>query len=112
MAKLRPNNGIYQFTTKAKYRQRLWQTVRDALPGNLKLVSSNYARSTASSYWLLRMVDDNGGIPSWITLRVATHELWLQHAQQIEVLWKDPGDFGELTRAIQIGLTAGALITN
>lgn len=111
LAKLRPNNGKYQFTMDDAYRQRLQQTIIATLPAGVELVASNYARSTASSYWLLKIVAENGQT-SWLTLRVATHELWLAHAQQVEVLWDDPGDFDELTAAIKVGLTRPAMQAN
>lgn len=85
MAKPRPREQTYEFTDKPSYREWLIETVRAALPDGLELAASNYARSTASSYWLIKGYDDHDQV-FWLTLRIATHRLWLQNAHQIEVL--------------------------
>ena len=103
MAKSRPRDQAYEFTDKPSYREWLIETVRAALPDGLELAASNYARSTASSYWLIKGFDTQGQV-YWITLRVATHPLWLRHAHQIEVLWKEPGTFGDLFNAVSNSL--------
>lgn len=76
-------------------------------PGSLarwvELAASNYARSTASSYWLIKGYDEHQQV-YWVTLRVATHRLWLQNAHQIEVLWEEPGTFGDLFNAVSDSL--------
>ncbi|MDN6091880.1 MAG: hypothetical protein L0I56_09075, partial [Lacticaseibacillus paracasei] len=103
MAKSRPREQAYEFTDKPSYREWLIETVRAALPDGLELAASNYARSTASSYWLIKGFDTQGQV-YWITLRVATHPLWLRHAHQIEVLWEEPGTFGDLFNAVSNSL--------
>jgi len=103
LAKPRPREQTYEFTDKPSYREWLIETVRAALPDGLEVAASNYARSTASSYWLIKGYDDHQQV-YWITLRVATHRLWLQHAHQIEVLWEEPGTFGDLFNAVSDSL--------
>ncbi len=90
MAKLRPSIPDFSFTTTLAYRTQLERTVQAALPDKIQLVARNFARSTASSYWLLK----RDTVPQqWLTLRIATHEVWLVNAQQFELLWSDPHDF-------------------
>ncbi|MFD1125172.1 hypothetical protein ACFQ22_07375 [Lentilactobacillus raoultii] len=102
MAKLRPSLPDFSFTTMADYRRRLEQTVRWALPIGVNLVARNFARSTASSYWLLQK-QSNWGI-QWLTLRIATHPVWLKQAQQLEILWSNPRDFDLLGRLLKTHL--------
>ncbi len=103
MAKPRPREQTYEFTDKPSYREWLIETVRAALPDGLELAASNYAHSTASSYWLIKGYDDHDQV-FWLTLRIATHRLWLQNAHQIEVLWEEPGTFGDLFNAVSNSL--------
>ncbi len=76
-------------------RQALLASVLAALPGDMQLKGVNFARGSASSYWLLQQ--SVGNKPYWLTLRLATHPLWLAHAQQLELTWPDFRDFQGLT---------------
>jgi hypothetical protein len=111
MTNLRPTSGRFSFTTQADYRQHLRHLVLEALPVGVELVAANFARSTASSYWLLKKPNDKRR-DDWLTLRIATHRLWLEHARQIEVLWQHPGDFNELAAAVKERLTTTAVVHN
>lgn len=99
MAKLRSSIPDFTFTTTPKYRTCLERTVSAALPPDVSLKARNFARSTASSYWLLQKTTSQG--PEWLTLRVATHPLWLENAQQLEIIWENPRDFKLLKDQLQ-----------
>ncbi|MBU9789582.1 hypothetical protein KOM07_08550 [Lentilactobacillus sp. G22-6] len=111
MTKLRSNNDGFPFTARTDYRQHLQQLVASALPADFELAAANFARSTASSYWLIKKSNAKHS-HDWITLRVATHPLWLAHAQQIEILWQHPGDFTELASTIKQALNPVAISDN
>lgn len=103
MAKIRPSIPNFSYTTTPAYRQRLEETVTQHLPAGATLVARNFARSTASSYWLLKL---NAKAPfTWITVRIATHQVWLQHAQQLEILWEDTHNFDQLGQLLVRQLT-------
>lgn len=111
MAKLRTTQHIYEFTSKPGYHDKLARAVQAALPTGMTLSAGNYARSTASSYWLLRKrISNNRTI--WLTLRVATHHGWLRNAEQSEVLWQDPGNFEQLTHLVSSQLTSREIAVN
>lgn len=103
MAKLRSSLPDFTFTTTVAYRRKLEQTVMTSLPGGVNLIARNFARSTASSYWLLQKQSNRG--LQWLTLRIATHPLWLKQAQQLEILWSNPHDFDLLGRLLKTYLT-------
>lgn len=102
MVKLRPSIPDFSFTTTPDYRNQLEKIVTDSMPVGIKLLARNFARSTASSYWLLRKTTKRG--PQWLTLRIATHPVWLKHAQQLEILWGDPHHFDLLKNLLQTHL--------
>ncbi|GAF41640.1 hypothetical protein JCM14202_3595 [Agrilactobacillus composti DSM 18527 = JCM 14202] len=66
-------------------RQALLEIVLAALPADMQLMGVNFARGSASSYWLLHQ--SVGTKHYWLTLRLATHPLWLAHARQLELTW-------------------------
>ena len=90
--------GSAIFNGKTPAQDQLINAVRAAIPDNLEIVAANFARTTHSSYWLLK---SKSSIPNWLTLRLATHPLWLKEAQQLEVLWdKGSGDYFDLSQKI------------
>ncbi|WP_283680227.1 hypothetical protein [Lentilactobacillus sp. Marseille-Q4993] len=64
--------------------QRMITEVKAGLLVNMQLVAVNFARSSNSSYWLIK-VEDNGVI-KWLTLRIASHKSWLENARAVEIV--------------------------
>lgn len=81
------------------YRQKLLKVVVAALPRQIQIAGVNFSTSTASSYWLLKKHTSKS--VSWLTLRIANHPLWLQGADQLEILWLPATNFQGLGTLIQ-----------
>ncbi|KRL12430.1 hypothetical protein [Schleiferilactobacillus perolens] len=94
-------------TSTPQFRQALQAAVQAGLPVGVQLVAANFARSSASSYWLLRWLSPDA-LPVWLTLRIATHPHWLTHVQQVEVVWPKLPDLTGLADAIGQALTDAA----
>ncbi|MBO3091318.1 hypothetical protein J5F27_05200 [Schleiferilactobacillus harbinensis] len=78
------------------------------MPQGVQLVAANYARSSASSYWLLRWTSGAAMPPIWLTLRIATHPHWLTHVQQVEVVRPALPDLTGLSAAVRQALASPA----
>lgn len=88
MAKRRITHDPHQFVNTAADRRRLQLAVQLALPTNAHVLARNFARSSASSYWLLMLTQPNHATPRFLTLRIADHLLWLTNHDQLAISWE------------------------
>ncbi|MFT8771973.1 MAG: hypothetical protein ABF494_04770 [Lacticaseibacillus paracasei] len=58
----------------------LTKMVTASLPSTMHIAGINIARSSGSTYWLLRQSSQ------WLTLRLATHPHWLRGVRQLQVV--------------------------
>ncbi|ERL64109.1 hypothetical protein [Schleiferilactobacillus shenzhenensis] len=91
-------------TRTPAFRQALRAAVLAGLPAGVQLVAANYARTSASSYWLLRW-PNAAPEPTWLTLRIATHQHWLTHVQQVEIVWPQLPKLTGLSAVVTAALT-------
>ncbi|ETY75548.1 hypothetical protein LFAB_01300 [Lactiplantibacillus fabifermentans T30PCM01] len=103
MAKRRIAHDPQQFVNTAADRRQLQLAVQTALPTNAHVLARNFARSSASSYWLL-MLDQPHATPNFLTLRIADHTLWLANHEQLAVTW-EAGDFLAVRETLRQHLT-------
>ncbi|WP_338209680.1 hypothetical protein [Lactiplantibacillus paraxiangfangensis] len=108
MAKRRITHDPHQFVSAADDRRRLQLAVQMALPTNAHVLARNFARSSASSYWLLMLDQPYGLTPNFLTLRIADHKLWLTNHDQLTVTW-EAGNFAAVQQTLRSRLTAKTL---
>jgi len=108
MAKRRIIHDPQQFVNTEIARRRLQLAVQLALPTNVHVLARNFARSSASSYWLLKLDQPQSAIPRFLTLRIADHLLWLSNHDQLALTW-EAGDFVGLQRTLRQQLTDATL---
>ncbi|WP_415652201.1 hypothetical protein [Schleiferilactobacillus harbinensis] len=94
-------------TSTPAFHRALKAAVQAGLPQGVQLAAANYARSSASSYWLLRW-SSAAMPPIWLTLRIATHPHWLTHVQQVEVVRPALPDLTGLSAAVRQALASPA----
>ena len=94
-------------TSTPAFHRALKAAVQAGLPQGVQLAAANYARSSASSYWLLRWTSA-AMPPIWLTLRIATHPHWLTHVQQVEVVRPALPDLTGLSAAVRQALASPA----
>jgi len=108
MAKQRTTHDPQQFVNTATDRRQLQLAVQLALPTNVHVLARNFARSSASSYWLLMIQQPAAIAPRFLTLRIADHTLWLSNHDQLAITWK-AGDFTGIQQTLRQQLTAETL---
>lgn len=108
MAKRRITHDPDQFVNAADDRRRLQVAVQTALPTNVHVLARNFARSSASSYWLLMLDQARGQRPAFLTLRIADHTLWLTNHDQLTVTW-EAGNFTAVQQTLRNQLTPPTL---
>lgn len=108
MAKRRITHDPHQFVNTAADRRRLQLAVQMALPMNAHVLARNFARSSASSYWLLMLDQPHGGAPAFLTLRIADHTLWLSNHDQLTITW-EAGNFAAVEQTLRNQLTPTTL---
>lgn len=94
-------------TSTPAFHRALKAAVQAGLPQGVQLAAANYARSSASSYWLLSW-SSAAMPPIWLTLRIATHPHWLTHVQQVEVVRPALPDLTGLSAAVRQALASPA----
>jgi len=110
MANRRTTHNPNQFINTAQHRRQLQLAVQTALPTNVHVLARNFARSSASSYWLLMLDQPNHAAPRFLTLRIADHTLWLTNHDQLTLTWQ-AGNFAAVQQSLQARLTATTLQT-
>lgn len=108
MANRRTTHDPHQFINTADHRRQLQLAVQVALPANAHVLARNFARSSASSYWLLMLDQPAGQAPRFLTLRIADHTLWLANHDQLAITWQ-AGDFQTVQQTLHAQLTPAAL---
>ncbi|AUI77403.1 hypothetical protein BB562_01190 [Lactiplantibacillus pentosus] len=108
MAKRRITHDPHQFVNTAADRRRLQLAVQLALPTNAHVLARNFARSSASSYWLLMLTQPNHATPRFLTLRIADHLLWLTNHDQLAISWES-GNFTAVQQTLHRQLTPETL---
>ncbi|WP_137626250.1 hypothetical protein [Lactiplantibacillus pingfangensis] len=108
MAKRRINHDPNQFVNTDVHRRQLQLAVQTALPTNVHVLARNFARSSASSYWLLMLDSVSHSAPRFLTLRIADHSLWLSNHDQLAVTW-EAGDFTTIQQTLRQRLTPTTL---
>lgn len=108
MAKRRITHDPEQFVNTASDRRQLQLAVQTALPTNVHVLARNFARSSASSYWLLMLDQPDTATPNFLTLRIADHTLWLTNHDQLTINW-EAGNFLAVQRTLRARLTPQTL---
>ncbi|QBX95801.1 hypothetical protein [Lactiplantibacillus plantarum] len=108
MAKRRITHDPHQFVNTATDRRRLQLAVQLALPTCAHVLARNFARSSASSYWLLMLKTPGAAAPRFLTLRIADHLLWLTNHDQLTISW-EAGNFDAVQRTLRQELTPATL---
>ncbi|MFB9769664.1 hypothetical protein [Lactiplantibacillus modestisalitolerans] len=108
MAKRRMTHDPHQFVNAADDRRRLQLAVQLALPTNAHVLARNFARSSASSYWLLMLDQPDSQVPDFLTLRIADHKLWLSNHEQLTITW-EAGNFEAVAQTLHRQLTPTTL---
>ncbi|BDZ29763.1 hypothetical protein RA086_01120 [Lactiplantibacillus sp. WILCCON 0030] len=108
MAKRRINHDPNQFVNTDAHRRQLQLAVQMALPTNVHILARNFARSSASSYWLLMLDQPDHSMPRFLTLRIADHTLWLSNHDQLAVTW-EAGNFASVRQTLRQRLTPTTL---
>ncbi|WP_370447971.1 hypothetical protein [Lactobacillus sp. CBA3606] len=108
LAKWRTTQTSQPFINTASHRRQLQLAVQTALPATVHILARNFARSSASSYWLLMLDQPAPQAARFLTLRLADHPLWLTNHDQLALTWQ-AGDFLALQQTLHNHLTAANL---